>query len=50
VYKGINRETYSCAPNCQPVIAPGDAQQFFNQTLVQTTTRSTQATSMSAPR
>lgn len=50
VYKGINRETYSCAPSCQPLIAPGDAQQFFNQTLVQATTRSTQATSMSAPR
>jgi hypothetical protein len=50
VYKGINRETYSCAPNCQPTIAPGDNQQFFNQTLVQITTRSTQATSMSAPR
>jgi Flp pilus assembly secretin CpaC len=48
VYKGVNRETYSCAPNCQPVIAPGDAQQFFNQTLVQSTTRSTQATSISS--
>jgi hypothetical protein len=48
VYKGINRETYSCAPTCQPVIAPGDFQQFFEQTLVQTTTRSTQATGMSA--
>jgi hypothetical protein len=50
VYKGVNRETYSCAPNCQPVIAPGDFQQFFTQTLVQTTTRSSQATAMSAPR
>lgn len=48
VYKGVNRETYSCAPTCQPVIAPGDFQQFFNQNLVQTTTRSTQATGMSA--
>ncbi|HWV52148.1 pilus assembly protein N-terminal domain-containing protein [Pseudorhodoplanes sp.] len=50
VYKGVNRETYSCAPNCQPVIAPGDTQQFFNQALVQTTARSTQASAMSAPR
>lgn len=48
VYKGINRETFACAPTCQPVVAPGDVQQFFNQILVQTTTRSTQATSMSA--
>lgn len=50
VYKGINRETYSCAPTCEPVIAPGDVQQFFNQTLVQSTTRSTQATAASSPR
>jgi Flp pilus assembly secretin CpaC len=50
VYKGVNRETYSCMPKCQPVIAPGDNQEFFNQALVQTTTRSTQATSMSSPR
>ena len=50
VFKGINRESYACAPTCQPVVAPGDVQQFFNQILVQTTTRSTQATSMSAPR
>ena len=48
VYKGVNRETYSCAPNCQPMIATGDGQQFFNQALIQTTTRNTQATSMSA--
>ena len=50
VYKGVNRETYSCAPNCQPVIAPGDVQQFYNQIMVQTTTRSTQATSSSSSR
>lgn len=50
VFKGVNRETYSCAPTCQPVIAPGDFQQFFNQQLVQTTTRSSQATAMSTPR
>lgn len=50
VYKGIFRETYSCAPTCQPMIAPGDVQPFFNTNIVQTTTRSTQASSMSAPR
>ncbi len=50
VYKGVSRETYSCAPNCQPMIAAGDGQEFFNQALVQTTTRSTQATSMSSAR
>ena len=50
VYKGVNRETYSCAPDCEPVIAPGDFEPFFNRTLVQTTTRSTQATAASGPR
>jgi hypothetical protein len=43
VYKGVNRETWSCAPNCQPRITPGDFQQFFAQTLAQTVTRNTQA-------
>lgn len=47
VYKGVNRETYSCTPTCQPRITPGDAQQFFTQSLAQTTVRSTQATAMS---
>ena len=50
VYKGVNRETYGCAPDCEPMIAPGDGQQFFNRALVQTTTRNTQATSMSSAR
>jgi Flp pilus assembly secretin CpaC len=48
VYKGVNRETYSCAPTCQPRITLGDGQQFFAQTLTQTTTRNSQATSMSS--
>jgi len=47
VYKGINRETYSCTPTCQPRIVLGDGQQFFAQTLTQTTTLNTQAASMS---
>ena len=50
VFRGVSRETYSCAPNCQPMIAAGDEQEFFNQALVQTTTRNTQATSMSSAR
>lgn len=48
VYKGVNRETYSCTPVCQPRVTPGDFQQFFTQTLAQTMTRSTQATAMSS--
>jgi hypothetical protein len=43
VYKGVNRETYSCAPACNPTITLGDFTQFFAQSLAQTTTRSNQA-------
>lgn len=50
VHKGINRETYNCSPECQPVIAPGDFQAFYNQALVQSTTRTTQATASPSSR
>jgi len=43
VYRGINRESYSCAPNCERRITLGDGQEFFAQTLGQTATRSAQA-------
>ena len=43
VFKGINRETYSCAPVCNPTITLGDFQQFFAQNLAQTVARSNQA-------
>jgi Flp pilus assembly secretin CpaC len=50
VYRGVNRETYSCAPTCNPTITLGDFQQFFSQNLAQTTTRSSQATAIGSPR
>jgi hypothetical protein len=43
VYKGIQRETYSCTPACQPRVALGDGQQYFNTNLTQTTTLSDMA-------
>src|SRR5882724_5459067 len=43
VYKGVNQETYSCAPSCQHRIMPGDVKDYFENTLVQTLTRSTAA-------
>ncbi len=46
VYRGVERNTYSCAPECQPRITLGDGQEFFAQTLTQTTTRNSQAISM----
>jgi len=35
VYRGTNRETYSCMPNCQPRMTLGDGGDFFNQTSQQ---------------
>lgn len=43
VYRGILRETYSCAPQCEPRNMLGDAPAFFNATLNQTVTRNNQA-------
>jgi hypothetical protein len=46
VYRGILRETYSCAPTCEPRITLGDGQTFFNSTLTQAVTRSNQASAI----
>jgi len=43
VYKGIERESYSCAPTCQRRITLGDSPAFFNATLTQSGTRNGQA-------
>lgn len=43
VYKGIERETYSCTPLCERRITLGDGNAYFNSTLAQTVTRSVQA-------
>jgi Pilus formation protein N terminal region len=45
VYKGVDRETYSCAPLCEPRITLGDSTAFFNTTLGQTGTRDSKAQS-----
>lgn len=43
VYKGIERESYSCTPKCQRRTTLGDSNAYFTQTLGQTGTLSTQA-------
>jgi len=43
VYRGVERETYSCAPQCQPRITLGDSSAYFNTTLAQTGARNGQA-------
>jgi hypothetical protein len=43
VYRGVLRETYSCAPACEPRNMLGDAPAHFTSTLNQTVTRNNQA-------
>ena len=41
VYKGVERESYSCSPRCSPrVTTLGDAPAYFGNALGQTTARS----------
>lgn len=35
VQRGMERETYSCAPRCQPAVALGDTAKFMNETAGQ---------------
>ena len=39
VYRGVDRETYSCMPQCEPRITLGDSPAYFNPTLAQSGTR-----------
>lgn len=43
VYKGVDRESYSCAPECQPRMTLGDTQNFFAGALAQSGARNSQA-------
>jgi len=43
VYRGVDRESYSCAPECQPRITLGDTKTYFKDTLDQTGARTGQA-------
>ena len=43
VYKGVERETYSCAPACEHRITLGDSQGYFTATLGQSGARTGQA-------
>ena len=40
VYRGVDRESYSCAPTCERRITLGDAPPYFDATLAQAGTRS----------
>jgi Flp pilus assembly secretin CpaC len=43
LYRGIERETLSCTPNCQRRITLGDSNAYFTSTIGQTVARNTQA-------
>jgi Flp pilus assembly secretin CpaC len=46
VYRGVDRESYSCAPNCERRITLGDGNDFFSATLGQAVARSQAAQSI----
>jgi hypothetical protein len=48
VYRGIERESYSCVPICQPRITLGDSDKFFRSTLEQAGVLSGQAAGAAA--
>ncbi len=48
VYRGVDRETYSCTPECSQRITLGDDADYFNKTLGETTSRNAQATAAGA--
>jgi hypothetical protein len=50
VYKGVERESYSCAPECEQRITLGDAAPYFNATLAQTGARNGQAQTPAQPK
>jgi hypothetical protein len=43
VYKGIERESYSCSPECERRLTLGDSPAYFNAVLSQTGSRTGQA-------
>ena len=43
VYRGAQRETYSCQPNCEQRITLGDSATYFGATIGQTSMRNVQA-------
>jgi hypothetical protein len=43
VYRGVDRESYSCTPECAPRITLGDNAKYFGETMTQAGARNTQA-------
>jgi Flp pilus assembly secretin CpaC len=45
VYRGVNRETYSCTPDCERRITLGDSADYFSATIGQSDARNGAASS-----
>ena len=43
VFRGVERESYSCSPDCERRLTLGDSPAYFNSILQQSGTRSSQA-------
>jgi Flp pilus assembly secretin CpaC len=43
VYRGVDRESYSCTPKCERRITLGDSPQFFTETINETSVRASRA-------
>jgi Flp pilus assembly secretin CpaC len=48
VYRGVDRESYSCMPICQRRVTLGDSEGYFKSTIEQAGSLNTQATGASA--
>ena len=48
VYRGVQRETYSCTPDCERRITLGDSAEFFSATLGQSGVRDSSASGAAA--
>jgi hypothetical protein len=48
VYRGVTRESYSCAPYCERRITLGDTPEFFNNALNQATANRAQQNNVAA--
>jgi hypothetical protein len=48
VYRGVDRESYSCMPICQRRLTLGDGEAYFKSTMEQAGALNTQATGTAA--
>ncbi len=48
VYRGVERETYSCTPSCSRRLTLGDSPEYFEKTMAEIVTLNNQASSAGA--